>query len=196
MEPFRKPDLNQPRYRAEAKQVDGKDFYTALCKKVPKADTLGHAEIRDIIKQFNEELTTYIMENREGIELPESLGYMFIASCKLKNGMGIDYHKSKLYGVKVSYKNWDTDGSTGKIIYTNYSAKYRFKDSAIWGFKPARKFKRAVSKHYTENWKMYIEINRNEKVSAFIDRMVKNKDRYQELVKKSIETYNEFDLND
>lgn len=196
METFRKPDLNQPRYRAETKQVDGKDFYKALCKKIPGATALEHAKIRDIIKDFNELITKHVIESREGIELPESLGYMFVASCKPKNGPGIDYYKSKIYGVKVSHKNWDTDGSTGKMVYTNYNAKYKFKDSSIWTFKPARKFKRTLSKYYIDNWKMYIELNSRDKASAIIDRMMRRQERAKDYVKKNIETYNEFDLND
>lgn len=196
METFRQPDLSQPRYRVESVQVDNKHFYKALCKKVPEAKALGLSKIKKVINEFNELIAQYIMENREGVELPESLGYMFIATCKAKPSENIDYHKSKLYGVKVTHKNWDTDGALGKIVYTNYNAKYKFKDSAMWGFKPARKFKRAVSKHYIENWKMYIELNRNEKISALIQRMVITKDRQREYAINTLKSYNEFDLND
>jgi hypothetical protein len=135
------------------------------------------------------------MENREGVELPESLGYMFIATCKSKPKDNIDYHKSRLHGVKVSHKNWETDGALGKIVYTNYNAKYKFKDSSIWGFKPARKFKRTVSKYYIENWKMYIELNKNEKVSALIQKMVKTRDARIKFAVDAMKTYNEFDFN-
>lgn len=195
METFRKPDLNQPRYRVETRQIDTVDFYKKLCEKVPKATALGISETRAIIKEFNELIAQYIMENREGVELPESLGYMFVATCKSKPKDNIDFHKSKLYGVKVSHKNWETDGALGKIVYTNYNSKYKFVDSAMWSFKPARKFKRAVSKYYTENWKMYMELNKNEKVSALIQRMVKDRDSRTEYVKEVLKNYNEFDFN-
>lgn len=195
METFRKPDLNQPRYRVEAKQADSVNFYKALCKKVPGATALGINKTRAIIKEFNELIAQYIMENREGVELPESLGYMFVATCKSKPKDNIDYHKSKLYGVKVSHKNWETDGALGKIVYTNYNSKYKFKDSSMWGFKPARKFKRAVSKYYIENWKMYMELNRNEKVSALIQQMVKTRDARIKFAVDAMKTYNEFDFN-
>jgi nucleoid DNA-binding protein len=196
MEPFRIPDLSQPRYRVAAREIDGSDFYKSLCEKVPKAKALGHSNIKALIKEFNESITQYIMDNREGVELFESLGFIFIASCKTKNGNNIDFAKSKKYGVKVTHKNYETDGKLGKIFYTSYNAKYKMKDNNIWVFKPSRKFKRTVAKIYPEQCGMYMELTRNEKVSAMIEMMVKKFDKGKAFAIKKIEDYNEFDLND
>jgi hypothetical protein len=43
---------------------------------------------------------------------------------------------------------------------------------------------------------MYIELNSRDKASAIIDRMMRRQERAKDYVKKNIETYNEFDLND
>jgi len=183
METFSKVDLSLPRYRAERKEIDNIDFFKALCKKVPKANELGHANVRDLIKEFNETITEAVVENRDGVELLEGIGYL-------------DYAKSKKYGVKVLHKNWETDGKVGKIAYTNCKARYKIADHQVWAFKPCRKFKQIVSKAYLENWTKYIELNINEKVSALIERQVKTKERSKMFASKKLEGYNEFDLND
>ena len=67
-------------------------------------------------------------------------------------------------------KNWDTDGNIGKIFYTNYSTKYRFKNRELWHFTAVRNFKRTIAKKYPEEWTKYI--------------VMKNKIRVTDLYKK------------
>lgn len=196
METFSKVDLSLPRYRAERKEIDNVDFFKALCKKVPKANELGHVNVRNLIKEFNETIAEAVVENRDGVELLEGIGYLFVLSCKVKNKENVDYAKSKKYGIKVLHKNWETDGKVGKIAYTNCKARYKIADHQVWAFKPCRKFKKIVSKAFLENWTKYIELNINEKVSALIERQVKTKERSKMFASKKLEGYNEFDLND
>lgn len=196
METFEKVDLSLPRYRAKSHEVDGKDFFKALCKKMPKAKELGHSKVKKLIKAFNESITDVVIENRDGVELLEGIGYIFILSCNIKVKENVDYAKSKKYGVKVLHKNWETEGKVGKIAYTNCKVKYKIKDSNVWLFRPCRRFKKAVSKAYVEDWTKYIELARNEKVSALIDRQVKQKEYGRKLTSQKLEGYNEFDLND
>lgn len=196
METFEKVDLSLPRYRAKTQEMDNIKFFKALCKKVPKAKELGHSKVKKLIKEFNESIADVVIENRDGVELLEGIGYIFILSCKVKGKENVDYAKSKKYGVKVLHKNWETDGKVGKIAYTNCKVKYKIKDSKVWMFKPCRKFKKAVSKAYLEDWTKYIELNRNEKVSALIDKQVKRKDYGKMINAVKLKTYNEFDLND
>ena len=63
---------------------------------------------------------------------------------------------AKKYGKLIQNKNWDTDGHVGKIFYTNYSPKYKFKTRELWQFTAARQFKRAVAKFYPSNWKKFV----------------------------------------
>lgn len=196
METFEKVDLSLPRYRPETKEMDDVKFFKALCKKVPKAKELGHSKIKMLIKSFNESIIDVVIDNREGVELLEGIGYVFILSCNIRHKQNIDYAKSKKYGVKVLHKNWETDGKVGKIAYTNCKVKYKIKDSKVWMFKPCRKFKRAVSKAYVEDWTKYIQLNRNEKVSALIDKQVRAKEYGKMINTAKLKLYNEFDLND
>ena len=196
METFNNIDLSLPRYRAEKKEIDDAEFFKALCKKVPKAEELGHAYVRDLIKQFNETIAETVVNHREGVELLEGLGYLLILSCNINNKENVDYAKSKKYGVRVLHKNWETNGKVGKIAFTNCKARYKIMDHQVWTFKPCRRFKRHVSKVFLEDWTKYIEVGINEKVSALIDKHVRNKEIRKMLTNRSLETYNEFDLND
>jgi nucleoid DNA-binding protein len=196
METFNKVDLSLPRYRAERHEIDDIKFFKALCKKIPRVEELGHSNVRNLIKEFNETIAEAVVENRDGVELLEGIGYLFVLSCKVKNKENVDYAKSKKYGVKVLHKNWDTDGKVGKIAYTNCRARYKIADHQVWTFKPCRKFKQTVSKAFLENWTKYIEPGINEKISALIDRQIRTKDVGKMLAKKGLEDYNEFDLND
>jgi hypothetical protein len=194
MESFRKPDLAAPRFRREDLEIDNKEFYENLCKKYPNVAALGRQKVMKYIREFNELSAQAVIDNRDGLELLESLGNIFIGSCRAKEKDNVDYAKSKQYGVKVLHKNWDTEGKIGKIMYSNYGAKYRLKSSAIWVFKPCRHFSRDASKAFKANWQNYIVITKNDKVSALITSSVKAKDRNKQRVDKAFKTYNEFDF--
>ena len=85
--------------------------------------------------------------------------------------VNMDYALSKKYGKVIQNKNWDTDGNVGKIFYTNYSPKYRFKTRELWQFIAIRQFKRAVAKIYPKNWKKYVVMKGKMRVAD----MYKNK---------------------
>ena len=58
----------------------------------------------------------------------------------------------------IENKNWDTDGNIGKIFYTNYSPKYKFKTRELWQFNAIRQFKRSVASIYPKQWRNYISV--------------------------------------
>ena len=68
--------------------------------------------------------------------------------------MGYPMNMVKLY----KNRNWETDGNIGKIFYTNWSAKYKFKNREFWKFEAVRDFKRSIAKEYPENWTKYIKM--------------------------------------
>ena len=82
----------------------------------------------------------------------------------------MDYSLSKKYGKVIQNKNWDTDGNVGKIFYTNYSPKYRFKTRELWQFTAIRQFKRAVAKIYPTQWKKYIKMKKKIRVADMYKR--------------------------
>jgi hypothetical protein len=195
MQNFNKPNLNAPRYSSpKVKLIDNK-FIKNFKEKYPEHEGMSKSSYKNIIKAFNEKLWKKAIENRDGIELPENLGYLFVGACQQASKENIDYGKSIKYGMKITHKNWDTDGHIGKIFYSNYSSRYKLKCRALWGFMANRYFKRAVTKEFRENWKKYVTVDKMVIVSTLFKNLTK-----KEIAVKSneerLKTYNEFDLND
>ena len=163
---FNKPDLKAPRYRKKVHRLVNKDFCKRFYKKYPE---YKHREMQDInktIRNFNKLVCQEVIDNRDGVELPEGLGWLFIGTCKSKNKNNIDLGKSIKYGIKVKNKNWETDGKLAKIFYSNYAPRHKYKHREYWGFEACRVFKRQVSKSYQDNWPTYIEVPPNKKIKS------------------------------
>ena len=88
---------------------------------------------------------------------------------------------------RLQNENWDTDGHLGKIFYTNYNTKYRFKNRDLWKFEAHRDFKRTVAKEYPKNWTMYLQIENKSNLSYLY---LKETEEHLEEIK----TYNEFEF--
>lgn len=162
---FKKPDLNAPRYREKIITLLNKDTYDSFKEKYPAFKNVDNKILKKIITIFNKKIWENVIKNRDGVELPSSLGYLFIGTCKPASTLNINYSLSKKYGKVLTNQNWETDGNLGKIFYTNYSTKYRFRNREMWRFQAHRDFKRSVAKEYPKNWNMYMKMNPNSKVS-------------------------------
>jgi len=168
---FKKPDLNAPRYREKVFGLLNADLINEFKEKNPIYSKIDNSKFKKIIKLFNERVWNEVIENRDGIELPDSLGYLFIGTCPAAKSVNTDYALSKQYGKVLQNKNWETDGNVAKIFYTNYSTKYRFKNRELWQFTAIRQFKRAVAKYYPKNWKKFVTM----KTKIRVTDMYKNK---------------------
>ncbi len=155
MNNFKKPDLNAPRYRDKRLGILNAKLIKQFKDKYPKYSNIENNKLKDIIKTYNSNLWHGVINNRDGVELPNSLGYLFIGTCPPSTSTNANYALSGEYGKVLQNKNWDTDGNIGKIFYTNYSAKYRFRNREFWRFKACREFKRGVAKTYPEKWTQY-----------------------------------------
>jgi hypothetical protein len=169
------------------------EFYKGFQEKYPKYDKVMLSDIKKIVKKFNETLWETVIETRDGVQLPEGIGFIFIGTCMPAIEENIDYGKSKKYGFRVTNKNWETDGKLAKIFYSSYANKYKFAFRECWKFIACRNFKRKVAKVFPENWTMYVQIDRDRKMkslyAATVFKNYKNK-----LLKKQLEDYNEFDI--
>lgn len=193
MQQFRKPDLSAPRYRVRKKNLITDNYVSDFYEKYPNLKKYNKKDIRDIIKLFNGILWNDIIENRDGVELPESLGYVFVGSCPSVKKENVDYAKSIKYGIKVTHKNYDTDGHLGKIFFSNYSAKYKLKDRSIWSFSGSRVFKRTVTKKFKEDWKKYIVIDNTIRISKMYLN-AKSKTYNDKIINDPNNKFNEFNL--
>jgi hypothetical protein len=186
-------DLNAPRFRRIALGTLNAAF-VRLCKKnIPAAKHLSAAQIKEIISTFNGVLWQMAIEKRDGVEIPEQIGHMFIGTCPPKKKKNVDYKTTLAYMKVIQHRNWESDQHLAKIFFTTFGTKYRFKNHDLWGFIPTRNFKRAVSKTYPEKWKQYIQVDPHMKMAGLYRMMNDRMDREQ-VSKDQISTYNEFEL--
>ena len=170
-----------------------KEFFESFKKKHPKYKNMDDKDLRKIIKRFNQILYQTVIDTRDGVLLPEQVGWLFIGTCQTSKKENIDFAKSNKYGVAVTNKNWETDGKLAKIFFSNYAPKHKMKNREFWGFTACREFKRAVAKAYKENWNIYLQVL----PTAKIDKLYTGKLYADYLIsadKKKLENYNEFEL--
>lgn len=193
MKEFKSPDLTAPRYRPEVHTIMNKEFFESFKKKHPKYKDLDNVELRKIVKYFNNTLYQTVIDTRDGVQLPEQIGWLFIGTCQSPKKQNIDFVKSKKYGVAVSNKNWETDGKLAKIFFTSYALKHKMKNREFWGFVACREFKRAVAKTYPENWNMYLVVEPTRKIKLNSTRnYLASSAKQQE--REGLKHYNEFEL--
>jgi hypothetical protein len=193
MREFKKPNLKAPRFRPEMHSVLNKEFFDDFRKKHAKYKDYTNVELRDIIKAFNKLVYTNVIEKRDGVQLPETIGWLFIGTCQRSKKANIDYAKSNKYGVTVTNNNFDTDGKLAKIFFTSHAPKHKMKNREFWSFVACREFKRAVSKNYPENWNMYVVVDATTKLRRIYQKTVaKNIAVNKE--NQALKSYNEFEL--
>lgn len=191
---FKRPDVKAPRFREKSVHVLGLDLFKRFKKKHPEYD-ISYDDFKSIINTYNIKLGEGVMEYRDGVELPESLGYVFIGSCSpMITRPNIDFKKSAQYGVVTTHRNWDSDNRLMKIFFTNNLVKYKIKNKQIWHFVPNREFKRKASKNYLEEWSKYIMIDSKKKVSWVFKESISRLHKKLEANKIASEGYNEFDI--
>jgi len=193
MKEFKKPDVKAPRFRPEIKNVLDKEFFKLFKTKFPKYKDIEEALIRTIVKKFNQTVFQNVIDNRDGVQLPEQLGWLFIGTCQQSKKNNVDYAKSLKYGVTVHNKNWDSDGKLAKIFFSNDAPKHKIKNREFWSFRACRDFKRSVAKSYPENWMMYIEADPKIKLQWAYKRSLYKETKARE-TNIALKTYNEFDL--
>jgi hypothetical protein len=194
MKAYKQPDLNAPRYRPKKLNILSQDTYNSFITKYPKYKSLSYQEYKKIITRINGELWKAVIDNRDGVELPEHLGYLFIGTCKRKITENTDYNKSAIYGLKVQQQNWESDQYVAKIFYTNFEVKYRFKFHHMWGFTALRDFKRSVAKAYPLEWKKYPVVDNFQQISRMF-RISNEKDIADKKTAEDLIDYDEFDLD-
>ena len=194
LDSFKKPDVKAPRHRPIGLNVMDNELFERFKEKYPEYKDRDYKEFKKINYTFNEDLWHEAIEYRDGVELPESLGNIFIGTCWKTKKKNINYGKSAEYEKLLTNQNYDTDGKVCKIFYTNYQNKYRFTNRVMWMFQGCRDFKRTLSKYYPENWKKYIHIDPNLRINKLYKKRIQ-RDYMQQQAKRMEKFYNEFDLD-
>jgi len=191
---FKTPDLNAPRYRIRRVQPLNKETYKDFIKKHPEYKDLTFEMYKAIVVNVNGRLWQTAIDYRDGIDLPQSLGTLFIATCK-RNKNNVDYKTSQLLGKKLRHRNFESDNHLAKIFYTNFANKYKFKNREVWVFDSARQFKRAVAATYPEKWKQYVMVEPLTKVSEIFKGYAKRDWIYKQTADADLSNYNEFQID-
>ena len=205
---FKKPDLNAPRCKAGVHHLIKKignqfskgeythSFLKEFKEKYPQYKDMSMNDALSILTIFHDKLWNHALHNRDGVELPEGLGYIFIGTCASGKKYNVDFGNSIKHGVTVRHRNFESDNYLGKIFYTNFASKYKFKNREMWCFTATRDFKRSVPEVYRENWNVYVKVESGRSISRYVKNARKND--YFRVLKEVYEvdaSYNEFDLN-
>jgi hypothetical protein len=190
---FNAPDLNAPRYRPTELNLCNAKHYEMFINENPKHSNLKLEDFKKIIHTFNGNIWKNVIDQRDGIELPEQLGFIFIGTCPRRTKVNINFTKSIELGQIVQYQNWESDNYTAKIFYTNFETKYRFKNNDLWGFEGVRNFKRTVAREYPQHWKKYMLVDDLVRVSKLFRRSVAKELRQKETL-DVLKDYDEFNL--
>jgi phage FluMu protein Com len=193
MKAAKKPDLHAPRYRKCASGMLNAAFIEQLREKVPGCNVLNDKEIKEVIKTFNGIVWQTAIDVRDGVELPNQLGHIFIGTCPPKKSKNVDFKLSADFKKVIQHRNWESDNYLAKIFYTTFGSKYRFKHHELWAFNPTRAFKREVGRTYPEYWKRYVMVDPHKKISyVYRDNINAMEQMKQDAI--TLENYNEFDL--
>jgi hypothetical protein len=190
---FNEPDRKAPRFRPKRVNILNKELYNKFIVKYPEYKYVDLSLFKDIVKTFNEKLTDGVIDNRDGVELPIGLGFLFMGTCKPTKNQNTDMAKAIKYGIKTNHKNWETDNKLLKIFYTNYNSSYPFPNKHVWAFKGVRQFRKKASDTYKENYTKYIEVDPARKISNLFIKSPKVK-QYREIGNHIPEDYNEFKM--
>ena len=193
MKEYKAPDIKGPRYRPEVHTILNKEFFDNFKKMYPKYKSIDNILLRKVVKKFNQLVFQTVIDTRDGVQLPEQLGWLFIGTCDTSKKDNIDFAKSKKYGMLVNNNNWETDGKLAKIFFTNFAPKHKMRNREFWGFVACREFKRTVAKSYPENWNKYIQVVPRAKINKDYSNAI-YKEHLNKVTKKALESYNEFEV--
>lgn len=164
-----KRNLNGPRHRVRRFNTTNTEWIKEITDS-PECLIKDPETVLKVIVETNKAIADVVIETRDGIELPNQLGYMFLGTCQPKIRKNVDFKTTDSYLKVIQHRNWESDNYLAKIFYTNYGTKFKFKFHQLWGFKACRAFTRIVGAEYPKNWKMYIQVDH----SLHVSRLYKN----------------------
>jgi nucleoid DNA-binding protein len=153
------PNKKAPRIRNGSLRIMDITRLRKFIKLHPEYKGMTIREFGSVIKAFNQEILNDLIENRDGVVLPENLGHLQIKNVKYRNAKLIDYGKSIKHNKVLHFKNWDTDGTFAKVIYKSHYRNRFIKFYRFWTFKLARPASQQVSKSYKDMYSIYESLN-------------------------------------
>ncbi len=191
---MKQPDLNAPRFRPTRLNILSEDLLKRFREKYPQYKNVDDGTLRKVVSTFNTLLWKSVLVNRDGAELPSSLGFVFIGSCPSPKKFNVDYGKLKDDNV-FRHRNFESDDFLAKIFYTNFANKYKFKNRELWQFKGHRDFTRGTAEIYPSNWKMFVQVDNYKLISKMFKKSNKNNWVLNRDKDADNTHYDEFDMN-
>jgi len=151
-----------PRVKLKSASVILKKDITEFKKIYPQHKHITFHEFNAIIKQFNLNIIDKVIEDPNGVSLPQRIGTFFIASFDTARNKNMDFGRSNKIGEKVYYSNWDTDNRYCKIMFHRSFSLNFIKNHRFWMHSPARTFREKVSKAFKKDWPKYFYVNDQE----------------------------------
>jgi len=154
---FNNPDLHAPRCREMIKDIlsypnyDPYRYFARMKEQYPQMKQYSNRQIALWIEDYNKQMAHEVASSRNGVMLPEGLGYVVVGNCKLTEVTAkhnIDYAASSKYGVIINHSNYHCEGYVATIQYYNNIPRQRFKNHELYDFKPCRALSRAVSAEF------------------------------------------------
>lgn len=142
--------------------------------KHPEYKNLSLLEYKKIIRTFNTEIVQTMIDNRNGVELLEGLGYIFMGTCDTPKKAVINLSETIKQGKQVVHKNWESDNKLLKIFYSNCTVKGSFQNKDLWSFKATQECRKAASAAYILNWTKYIPVPSAAKISNMFNNYRQN----------------------
>jgi len=187
------PDLSAARFRAKRTNLIDKELLEKFKLKYPQYKNLDLATFRKVFHHHCGEIRETVISTRDGVELPEGIGCLFIGAIRYKGPRLVNWAKCKQMGQRVYEKNFTSDGMLAKIYYSNYGTKYSMRDKQLWRFTPCRNFKRDTSKVFSERWTMFMESPNYSKLTKDYNRTIARQIMAKR-AERQIKDYNDFDI--
>lgn len=201
---FIKADPRAPRFikeKYDPLKETNTSFFKRLKKAHPELKKYSNREIGRYIKAVNLRVSKEVIENRNGVRLPEGLGIIVAGACKLNNDSlkkNIDYATSQKLGKIVYYQNQSSDQFIAKIKYSNEMDKHMFDNHEMWCFDACRPLCAALSKEFKKEsgYKKYIVFTSKQSIAHLFrkTKIQKVNKVGQELTKINLAAHNEFDI--
>lgn len=123
----------------------------------PEHKGMAITQFNEIVRAFNNEIVDAVIDNRDGVLLPERLGELAIVAFPKPRRKAIDFGASNKAGELRYHTNWETDNKIGKIVY--HKADQAVKNGRFLGLIPSREFKTRMSKAFRRFFERYIYID-------------------------------------
>jgi len=165
-------DPHIPKFRWKRFDIlnnSNKDFYAAMKQQYPELDKYSNKDISKIIEHYNKRLAQEVINNRNGLKLPDGLGIVVAGACRISRksaAENIDFKTSDELGQTVIHQNLHSDEYIAKIKYSNELDRHMFDNHHLWFFDACRPLTRTVAAEFKNgNHKNYIVFTTRQHIS-------------------------------